>query len=211
MSTANVIAPSEPWSSLMPSTWSGLRGVVFAAACTAGLLAILLLEVLSASYTSVGALAVIPVAASAWLLPGKGATAILGFALIVRGLGVALGGIDPLTAGVEAVVLVVVGVAIRQAGGLLLRWRDSEVRLRAQGEHLAVLAERERIGSQAYENAIHALIGATLQLQSAATMIEQVAARERVAATIDELDRVIIQLRQAILKPDPDTSDPTPP
>lgn len=195
----------------MPSTWSGLRGVLFAATCTAGLLAILLLEVLSASYVSVGALAVIPVAASAWFLPGKGATAILVFALIVRALGVALGGIDALTAGVEAVVLVVVAVAIRQAGILLLRWRESEVRLRAQSEHLAVVAERERIGAQAYENAIHGLIGATLQLQSAATMIEQAAARERVAATIDELDRVIVQLRQAILKPDPDPSRPTPP
>lgn len=195
----------------MPSTWSGLRGVLLAAACTAGLLAILLLEVLSGFYVSVGALAVIPVAAAAWFLPGRGATAIVVFALLVRGLGVALGGIDALTAGVEAVVLLVVAVAVRQAGILLVRWRDSEVRLRSQVERIAVMAERQRIGSQAYENAIHALIGATLQLQSAATMIEQVVARERVAATIDELDRVIIQLRQAILKPDPDPSRPTPP
>ncbi len=202
------VPPVQPTGGLMPSSFSGLRGVILTAVCCAVLLTVLVLD--QVTYVSVGALAVVPVAAAAWFLPGKRATAIVVLALIVRLFGVALGGVGALTAGVEVVVLVVVAVTIREAGVLLLRWRDSEVRLRTQTEHLAVLAERERIGSQAYNNAIHALIGATLQLQSATTMIEQVTARERVAATIDELDRVIIQLRQAILKPGPDTSSTEP-
>lgn len=186
----------------MPSTWSGFRGMILAAVCMAALFGILLLEVWSASYVSVGALAVIPVAASAWLLNRKGAIGIVVFAVIVRAVGVALGGIDVLTAAVETAVLVTVAVAIGQAGVLLKKWRESEVRLRAQGERLAVLAERERIASEAYESVLHALIGTTIQLQSAATMIEASAPRQRVTAAIDALDSAVIQVRQAILKPD---------
>lgn len=201
-SFANRIAFGDQWKSVMPATWSGARGVALSTACLVALLGLLLFEIKSASYVSVGALAVIPVAAAAWLLDIRGAMAIAAFAVFVRAVGVASGGIDVLTAVVETVVLVAVAIAISQAGEMLLRWRESEIQIREQGERLAVLAERERIASQAYDNAIHALIGTTLRLQSAATVLDEGAAKQRVAAAIGDLDRVVVQLRQAILKPE---------
>lgn len=201
-SLANRIAFGDRWKSVMPATWSGVRGAALSTACLAVLLGLLLLEVKSASYVSVGALAVIPVAAAAWLLDVRGAMAIAAFAVFVRAVGVASGGIDVLTAVVETVVLVAVAIAISQAGEMLMRWRESEIQMRAQGERLAVLAERERIASQAYDDAIHALIGTTHRLQSAATVLDEGAAKQRVAAAIGDLDHVIVQLRRAILKPE---------
>jgi signal transduction histidine kinase len=179
---------------------------MFGAVCSMMLLAILALELLVAPYGSLGALAVVPVAAAAWLLPGRGTTFIVVLALIVRVFGVSVGGVDVLTAGVEAIVLIIVAVTIRLAGSLLVRWQDSEARLRLQAESFAVLAERERIASQVYESTIHALIGATLQLQSAGTMIDQAPPRGRIQATIADLDKLIVELRQTILKPEPGIS-----
>lgn len=209
-SFANRIAFGDRWKSVMPATWSGVRGVALSTACLAGLLGLLLLEVKSASYVSVGALAVIPVAAAAWLLDTRGAMAIAAVAVFVRAVGVASGSIDVLTAVVEMAVLVAVAIAINQAGEMLMRWRESEIQMRAQGERLAILAERERIASQAYDNVIHALIGTTHRLQSAAAVLDEGAAKQRVAAAIGDLDQVIVQLRQAILKPNgsPPSSPP---
>lgn len=193
----------QPTGLLMPSSLSGARGAIFGALCGAALVAILALEILVAPHGSLGALAVVPVAAAAWFLPGRGSTFIVVLAVLVRVLGIGVGGIDPLTAGVEAIVLVIVAVTIRQAGSLLARWQDSEARLRVQAERLAVLAEQERIGAQVYESTIHTLIGATFQLQSAVAMIDQAPPRGRVQATIDELDALIVQLRQTIFKSEP--------
>jgi hypothetical protein len=188
---------------LMPSSLSGVRGAIFGVVCGAVLLAILALELVVAPYGSLGALAVVPVAAAAWLLPTRGAMPVVVLAVIVRGLGVSVGSVDRLTAGVEVLVLLIVAVAVRQAGSLLVRWQNSEARLRLQSERMAVLAEQERIGKQVYESTIHALVGATLQLQSAVSMIEQATPRGRVQTTIDELDALCIKLRQTIFNSEP--------
>lgn len=195
---------------LMASSLSGVRGAIFGVVCGGVLLAILALELLVAPYGSLGALAVVPVAAASWLLPTKGAMPVVVLAVIVRGLGVSVGSVDRLTAGAEVIVLLIVAVAIREAGSLLVRWQSSEAQLRVQNERMAVLAEQERIGKQVYESTIHALVGATLQLQSAVSMIEQATPRARVQATIDDLDALTIKLRQTIFKSEPGTQKAAP-
>ena len=182
-----------------PSGARGWQGMTVALASAACLFAILVAELFIPLSSSLGALTVLPVAASAWLLPGRQAAPVVALALLVRIAGV-FDGLDAITAGAEMVLLLLSAVAIRSAAELLIRWRESEAELREQAAELAVMVERERIGSELISKEVRILFAASLKLQGAVTMAMSAHARERVQGTIDDLDQLVADLRQEVFK-----------
>ena len=192
----------------------GWRGVAVGGACFASLLAILLVEVLGLSGASLGSLAVLPVAAAAWLLPNRGAIAVAAVALLVRVFGV-FGGLDPVTAGAEIAMLVIAAGAVRVSAELLIRWSETEADWHLRSVTQAAMTEREQIGAELHSMEMRLLFAATLKLEAALTLMTDDSARPRVQGALADLDGLLADLRREVFarsQPPSDSlvSSPTP-
>lgn len=174
------------------------QNAVVAAACATALLAILLLDEVVHPGASFGALTIIPVAVAAWVLTGWTAPAVVGGGLGIRVVGVALGGVEPLTASADIASLLLVALALAAARRYLTRWREAQVDLQSERERQAARAERERIGAQLPAHEIRVLFGLTLELQAAASDTTDEAVRTRITAVIDQLDALVGDLRRVV-------------
>jgi len=171
------------------------QSAAIAAVCAAALLAVLVLDQLVRPGASFGALTIVPVALAAWLLTGWTAVAVVGFGLGIRIIGVALGGVDPLTASADIASLVLVALALAAAGRYLTRWRDAQAELQSERARQAALAERERIGARLPAHEIRVLFGLTLDLQAAVSDATEESVRRRITKVIGELDGLVADLR----------------
>jgi len=160
-------------------------------------MAVLIGELIIPSGASLGALTLVPVVVAAWLLPNSVATVVIAIALLVRVAGV-FHGLDLVTAGAEVAMLLMAAVTVRAAGGLLARWRESELARDVQSEELAVMAARERIAADLQSKEVRSIFSATLKLQAALTISGNDEVRQRVKAAISELDELTTELRQEV-------------
>ncbi|MEV8516080.1 GAF domain-containing protein [Dactylosporangium sp. NPDC051484] len=75
--------------------------------------------------------------------------------------------------------------------------------LRRENEHIRVLEDRQRIAGDLQETLIRDLFGLGLSLQGAAARIASPDARSALAASVDELDRIIRGVRTAVFAMEP--------
>ncbi|MER7008186.1 GAF domain-containing protein [Dactylosporangium sp. NPDC000555] len=75
--------------------------------------------------------------------------------------------------------------------------------LRRENEHIRVLEDRQRIAGDLQETLIRDLFGLGLSLQGAAARIANPDARAALAASVDELDRIIRGVRTAVFAMEP--------
>jgi signal transduction histidine kinase len=182
-----VEAEVQPW-----------QNAAVATVCSIALLAVLVLDEVVHPGASFGALTIVPVAVAAWVLTGWTAAAVVGFGLGIRVVGVALGGVDPLTATADIASLLLVALALSAARRYLNRWRATQVELQSERVRQAALAERDRISAQLPAHEIRVLFGLTLELQAATSDTTDEAVRTRVAKVIDELDSLVRDLRRLV-------------
>ena len=175
----------------------GAWGALFSAVCVVLLAGDMAVELTIAPGASVGALTVLPVAAAAWLLPGRSATLVVVLALLERVADVRIG-LEWVTGFSEALMLVTVALAVRLAARFLATWREAEERLRLQGQRVALLAERERIGTELNSSTVRVLFDATLHLQAAISTLPEGRPRQRAQAAIGEIDDLIAKLRAQV-------------
>lgn len=180
----------------------GWKRVAVAAMCAGALVGVLALDEIARPASSFGALTVIPVAFGAWLLADWTAIAVVTLGLGIRVVGVALGGVDAITAAADIGSLLLVAVAVSSARRYLTRWRVAQAALQSEREKQAALAERERIAAELPAREIHVLFRLTLELQAAATDATDQAVRSRIATTIEELDELIRGLRGVVYSQD---------
>ena len=84
-----------------------------------------------------------------------------------------------------------------------LRRRDLEldrVKLEEHQRELRILADRERIGRDLHDNVIQRLFATGLSLQGVQQLTADPTARERIAASIDEIDATIRTIRTVIFE-----------
>ena len=81
--------------------------------------------------------------------------------------------------------------------------RAQQTLLRANQQRMALVEDRERIGRELHDGTIQALFGIGMTLQAAAMAAADAGARERMEATVGQLDAVIRDLRNYVfeLKP----------
>jgi len=182
-----VDAEVQPW-----------QNAAVAAVCTTALLAVLVLDQVVGHAASFGALTIVPVAVAAWLLTDWMAVTVVGCGLGIRLIGVALGGVDVLTASADIASLLVVALALAAARRYLTRWRETQAELQSERARQAATAERERIGTQLPAHEIRVLFGLTLELQAAASDTADEATRTRITRVIDELDGLVRDLRRLV-------------
>jgi hypothetical protein len=173
----------------------GWQNAAIAAVCAAALLAVLVLDQVVRPGASFGALTIAPVAVAAWLLTSWTAVAVVGFGLGIRLVGVALGGVDQLTATADIASLLLVALALSAARRYLARWRETQAELQSERARRAAQGERERIGAQLPAHEIRVLFGLTLELQAAACDATDEAVKRRITRVIDELDALVKDLR----------------
>ncbi|MFG2041853.1 GAF domain-containing protein [Dactylosporangium sp. NPDC048998] len=75
--------------------------------------------------------------------------------------------------------------------------------LRRENEHIRVLEDRQRIAADLQETLIRDLFGLGLSLQGAAARVANPDARAALAASVDELDRIIRGVRTAVFAMEP--------
>lgn len=80
--------------------------------------------------------------------------------------------------------------------------------LRRENEHIRVLEDRQRIATDLQETLIRDLFGIGLSLQGVASRIANPDVRAALAASVDELDRIIRGVRTAVFAMEP--RDPAP-
>ncbi|TMD51359.1 MAG: GAF domain-containing protein [Chloroflexi bacterium] len=139
-SIADAVATIPGW--FRPRRFSRGPGAVAATTLCILFLALVLAADLSTPGLSLGALAILPVVAAAWLLSGRLAALVAGLAILNRVLSGALGGVPPLQAGAEVVTLGLVAAVGRVAGAYLAATRSA-------GERSDLLARVARIATSA--------------------------------------------------------------
>jgi len=174
------------------------QNAAVAAVCAIALLAVLVLDQVVHPGASFGTLTMIPVAVAAWVLTGWTAVAVIGFGLGIRVVGVALGGVEPLTASADVASLLLVALALSAARRYLTRYQASQDELQSERARQAALAERDRISAQLPAHEIRVLFGLTLELQAAVSETADEAVRTRITTVIDELDVLVRDLRRLV-------------
>jgi len=174
------------------------QNAAVATVCAIALLAVLVLDQVVRPGASFGALTIVPIAVAAWVLTDWTAVAVVGFGLGIRLVGVALGGVDPLTASADIASLLLVALALSAARRYLTRWREAQAELQSEQARQAAAAERERISTQLPAHEIRVLFGLTLELQAAASDTADEAVRTRITTVIDELDGLVRDLRRLV-------------
>ena len=139
-SIADAVATIPGW--FRPRRFSRGPGAFAATTLCILFLALVLDADLSTPGLSLGALAILPVVAAAWLLSGRLAALVAGLAILNRVLSGALGGVPPLQAGAEVVTLGLVAAVGRVAGAYLAATRSA-------GERSDLLARVARIATSA--------------------------------------------------------------
>jgi signal transduction histidine kinase len=189
---------ADPGRHLVEAEVQPWQSVAVAGVCAVALLAVFVLDEVIRPGASFGALTIVPVAVAAWVLTGWSAIAVVGFGLGIRLVGVALGGVDPLTASADIASLLVVALALSTARRYLTRWRVTQVELQSERARQAALTERDRISAQLPAHEIRVLFGLTLELQAAASDTADETARKRITKVIDELDGLVRDLRRLV-------------
>ncbi len=91
-----------------------------------------------------------------------------------------------------------VSVATHGLRDRILRSQEERAVLEDQLRQLTVIEDRDRIAADLQDHVIQRVFAAGLRLQGAATLASEPEVRRRVEASVDDLDRVVRMLRDAI-------------
>jgi signal transduction histidine kinase len=160
----------------------------FAAACVLALALVFIGETVTPSTAILGAFSFLPVLAAAWLLSRFQAIGIAALAIFFRVATVPVDGVHPLTVAAEAVTIIAIAAVARVAAVSLTAFRAAET----------LAEERERISRELHDGTIQSLFAVGIELKAAQAQSGDVRMKPAVDNAVDELDRVILDLRQYI-------------
>jgi signal transduction histidine kinase len=164
------------------------QGWAFAAVCALALALVFIGETVTPSTAILGAFSFLPVLAAAWLLSRIQAISVAALAIVLRVATVPIDGVHPLTVSAEVVTIIAIAAIGRVAAVSLTAFRAAE----------ALADERERISRELHDGTIQSLFAVGIELKAAQAQSGDSRMKSAVDSAVDELDRVILDLRQYI-------------
>ena len=158
---------------LAPQELSGVHeGYLFTALCLFAVFLIAIADVKAAPYGSVGAIALIPVVAAAWLLSGRQTLIVVVVSSMVAVLTAVVGPVPLVTALTDIALVPILAILARLAAITVLRIRETEINAREAGEREARMRELERAKSEFLRLASHELRGPVSIMRGYLGMLE---------------------------------------
>jgi len=164
------------------------QGWGFTAVCVLALALVFIGETVTPSTAILGAFSFLPVLAAAWLLSRFQAISIAALAIFFRIATVPVDGVHPLTVAAEAVTIITIAAVGRVAAVSLTAFRAAET----------LAEERERISRELHDGTIQSLFAVGIELKAAQAQSGDARMKPAIDNAVDELDRVILDLRQYI-------------
>ncbi len=164
------------------------QGWAFTAVCVLALALVFIGETVTPSTAILGAFSLLPVLAAAWLLSRFQAIGVAALAIFLRVATVPVDGVHPLTVAAEVVTIVAIAAVGRVAAVTLTAFRAAE----------KLAEERERISKELHDGTIQSLFAVGIELKAAQAQSGDARMKPAVDNAVDELDRVILDLRQYI-------------
>lgn len=164
------------------------QGWAFAAIFALALVLVFIGETVTPSTAILGAFSFLPVLAAAWLLSRIQAIGVAALAIVLRVATVPIDGVHPLTVTAEVVTIVAIAAIGRVAAVSLTAFRAAET----------LADERERISRELHDGTIQSLFAVGIELKAAQAQSGDARMKSAVDSAVDELDRVILDLRQYI-------------
>jgi len=179
-----------PWQRLLgPQALVGRpQGWAVTALCALGLALVFIGETVTPSTAILGAFSFLPVLAAAWLLSRFQAISVAALAIFFRVATVPVDGVHPLTVAAEVVTIIAIAAVGRVAAVSLTAFRAAET----------LAEERERISRELHDGTIQSLFALGIELKAAQVQSGDQRMKAAVDNAVDELDRVILDLRQYI-------------
>lgn len=159
---------------LAPQELAGQReGVVFMVICLLALALVTMADMVAPTHATVGAIALLPVAAAAWLLSQRLAVVVVVVAMALQAASAVFGAVHPLTAVTQFLMIPLLAFLARVAATRILRAHEKEIEAREAraGEEKAI--ELERAKSQFLRLASHELRGPVAILRGYLSMLEE--------------------------------------
>lgn len=164
------------------------QGWAFTAVCVLALALVFIGETVTPSTAILGAFSFLPVLAAAWLLSRFQAIGVAALAIFFRVATVPVDGVHPLTVAAETVTIIAIAAVARVAAVSLTAFRAAET----------LAEERERISRELHDGTIQSLFAVGIELKAAQAQSGDAHMKPAVDNAVDELDRVILDLRQYI-------------
>jgi signal transduction histidine kinase len=164
------------------------QGWAFAAVCVLALALVFIAETVTPSAAILGAFSVLPVLAAAWLLSRFQALGVAALAILFRIATVPVDRVHPLTVAAEVVTIIAIAAVGRVAAVSLTAFRAAET----------LAEERERMSRELHDGTIQSLFAVGIELKAAQAQSGDGRMKAAVDNAVDELDRVILDLRQYI-------------
>ena len=164
------------------------QGWAFTAVCALALGLVFVGETVTPSTAILGAFSLLPVLAAAWLLSRFQAIGVAALAIFLRVATVPVDGVHALTVAAEVVTIVAIAAVGRVAAVTLTAFRAAE----------KLAEERERISKELHDGTIQSLFAVGIELKAAQAQSGDARMKPAVDNAVDELDRVILDLRQYI-------------
>lgn len=164
------------------------QGWAFTAVCVLALGLVFIGETVTPSTAILGAFSFLPVLAAAWLLSRFQAFGVAALAIFFRIATVPVDGVHPLTVTAEVVTILAVAILGRVAAVSLTAFRAAET----------LAEERERISRELHDGTIQSLFAVGIELKASQAQSGDERMKSAVNTAVDELDRVILDLRQYI-------------
>ena len=164
------------------------QGWAFTAVSVLALALVFVAEKVTPSTAILGAFSFLPVLAASWLLSRTQAIGIAALAIVLRVATVPVDGVHPLTVTAEVVTIIAIAGIGRVAAVSLTAFRAAET----------LAQERERISRELHDGTIQSLFAVGIELKAAQAQSGDVRMKPAVDNAVDELDRVILDLRQYI-------------
>lgn len=164
------------------------QGWAFTAVCVLALALVFIGETVTPSTAILGAFSFLPVLAAAWLLSRFQAIGVAALAIFFRIATMPVDGVHPLTVTAEVVTIIAIAAVGRVAAVSLTAFRAAET----------LAEERERISRELHDGTIQSLFAVGIELKAAQAQSGDARMKLAVDNVVDELDRVILDLRQYI-------------
>ena len=164
------------------------QGWAFTAICVLALALVFIGETVTPSTAILGAFSFLPVLAAAWLLSRFQAIGIAALAIFFRIATVPVDGVHPLTVTAEVLTIIAIAAVGRVAAVSLTAFRAAET----------LAEERERISRELHDGTIQSLFAVGIELKGAQAQSGDARMKPAIDNAVDELDRVILDLRQYI-------------
>lgn len=176
-------------------------GAALASICAVGIVAVTTLEALKFGPSSLGALLLIPVVASAWLLGDRLALVVSTLAIAARLIG-GVSGVDFGTALSEVSTLGALAIATRVAAVQVVEGRKRAAKAEGDRRALELFRQRERIARAVTDTATRRLYALTIRLQALSGRVDHDEIKPALTDAIAEADALTAEFRGLIFNLD---------